>query len=85
VALGDGDIDCFKTYRTIRELSPTDRITFEIEWDMGEDSLEVAREKEMDACIRSINMPVKCSRLEVSDMRPFGQPSNAGKQERNII
>jgi sugar phosphate isomerase/epimerase len=54
VALGDGDIDCFKTYRTIRELSPTDRITFEIEWDMGEDSLEVAREKEMDACIRSI-------------------------------
>ncbi len=54
VALGDGDIDCFKTYKTIRDNSPTDRITFEIEWDMGEDSLEVAREKEMDACIRSI-------------------------------
>ena len=54
VALGDGDIDCFKTYKTIRDTSPTDRITFEIEWDMGEDSLEVAREKEMDACIRSI-------------------------------
>lgn len=54
VALGDGDIDCFKTYNTIRELSPTDRITFEIEWDMGEDSLEVARQKEMDACIKSI-------------------------------
>jgi sugar phosphate isomerase/epimerase len=54
VALGDGDIDCFKTYQTIRELSPTDRITFEIEWDMGADALEVAREKEMDACIRSI-------------------------------
>jgi sugar phosphate isomerase/epimerase len=54
VALGDGDIDCFKTYNTIRELSPTDRITFEIEWDMGEDSLEVARRKEMDACIKSI-------------------------------
>jgi hypothetical protein len=35
-------------------LSPTDRITFEIEWDMGADALEVAREKEMDACIRSI-------------------------------
>jgi 3-oxoisoapionate decarboxylase len=54
VALGDGDIDCFKTYKTIKDKSPTDRITFEIEWDMGEDSIEVAREKEMDACIRSI-------------------------------
>ena len=54
VALGDGDIDCFKTYNTIRELSPTDRITFEIEWDMGQDDLETARQKEMDACIRSI-------------------------------
>ena len=54
VALGDGDIDCVKTYQIIRDHSPTDRITFEIEWDMGEDSLEVAREKEMDACIRSI-------------------------------
>ncbi len=54
VALGDGDIDCFKTYKTIRDHSPTDRITFEIEWDMGEDSLETARKKEMDACIRSI-------------------------------
>ena len=54
VALGDGDIDCFKTYNTIKEMSPTDRITFEIEWDMGEDSLEVAREKELAACIKSI-------------------------------
>jgi len=54
VALGDGDIDCVKTYNTIKELSPTDRITFEIEWDIGDDTLEVAREKEMDACIRSI-------------------------------
>lgn len=54
VALGDGDIDCFKTYKTICDHSPTDRITFEIEWDMGDDSIEVAREKEMDACIKSI-------------------------------
>ena len=54
VALGDGDIDCFKTYKTIRDHSPTDRITFEIEWDMGDDPIEVAREKEMDACLRSI-------------------------------
>ncbi|SLM32072.1 Sugar isomerase [Desulfamplus magnetovallimortis] len=54
VALGDGDIDCFKAYQTIKKLSPTDRITFEIEWDMGDDTLEVARQKELDACIRSI-------------------------------
>ncbi|SHJ56823.1 Sugar phosphate isomerase/epimerase [Dethiosulfatibacter aminovorans DSM 17477] len=54
VALGDGDIDCFKTLKTIEENSPTDRITFEIEWDMGDDSLEAARQKEMDACIKSI-------------------------------
>ncbi len=54
VALGDGDIDCFKAYKTIKELSPTDRITFEVEWDIGDDTLEIAREKEMDACIRSI-------------------------------
>ncbi|WP_243546959.1 sugar phosphate isomerase/epimerase family protein [Pseudodesulfovibrio tunisiensis] len=54
VALGDGDIDCFKTYDIIRKESPTDRITFEIEWDMENDSLEVARDKQMDACIRSI-------------------------------
>ncbi|KUO50955.1 MAG: sugar isomerase [Desulfitibacter sp. BRH_c19] len=54
VALGDGDIDCVKVYNTIKKLSPTDRITFEIEWDMGDDPIEVAREKEMDACIRSI-------------------------------
>jgi len=54
VALGDGDIDCFKTYNTIRELSPTDRITFEIEWDMGRDDMETAQQKEMEACIKSI-------------------------------
>jgi len=54
VALGDGDIDCFKTLQTICDQSPTDRITFEIEWDMGDDSLAVAREKEMAACKKSI-------------------------------
>jgi sugar phosphate isomerase/epimerase len=54
VALGDGDIDCFKTLQVIRDQSPTDRITFEIEWDMGEDSLEAARKKEMAACKKSI-------------------------------
>jgi len=54
VALGDGDIDCKKVYDTICKVSPTDRITFEIEWDTEGDSIEVAREKELDACIRSI-------------------------------
>ena len=54
VALGDGDMDCIKMYNLIKEQSPTDRITFEIEWDMGEDTIEVAREKQLDACIRSI-------------------------------
>lgn len=54
VALGDGDMDCLKIYNIIKDLSPTDRITFEIEWDIGNDSIEVAREKELDACIRSI-------------------------------
>lgn len=54
VALGDGDIDCVKVYNTIKEVSPTDRITFEIEWDMGEDSLEVAQQKQLEACLKSI-------------------------------
>ncbi|MBF0204770.1 MAG: sugar phosphate isomerase/epimerase [Desulfamplus sp.] len=54
VALGDGDIDCIKVYNLIKKLSPTDRINFEIEWDMGGDPIETARMKELDACIRSI-------------------------------
>ncbi|MFZ5945619.1 MAG: sugar phosphate isomerase/epimerase family protein [Bacillota bacterium] len=54
VALGDGDIDCVKVYNTIKEVSPTDRITFEIEWDMGGDSLEVAQQKQLEACLKSI-------------------------------
>jgi len=54
VALGDGDMDCRKMYEIIRDQSPTDRITFEIEWDKGTDDLEVARDKELDACVRSI-------------------------------
>ncbi|MFA7165566.1 MAG: TIM barrel protein [Desulfoplanes sp.] len=54
VALGDGDVDCFKTLNTIIKNSPTDHITFEIEWDMENDTLEEARDKQLDACIRSI-------------------------------
>ena len=55
VALGDGDIDCLRVLNTIKRVSPTDRITFEIEWDIGNDSIEEARRKQMDACIRSIH------------------------------
>jgi hypothetical protein len=63
VALGDGDIDCVKTLQIICDQSPTDRITFEIEWDMGEDSLEVAREKEMAACKKSIQYARKILKI----------------------
>ncbi len=61
--MGDGDIDCFKTLQIIRDQSPTDRITFEIEWDMGEDSLETAREKEMAACKKSIQYARKALKI----------------------
>ncbi|ATW23747.1 sugar phosphate isomerase/epimerase family protein [Candidatus Formimonas warabiya] len=54
VALGDGDIDCVKVYNTIQAVSPTDRIDFEIEWDMEGDSLEVAQQKQLEACLKSI-------------------------------
>lgn len=54
VALGDGDIDCLRVLNIIKKVSPTDRITFEIEWDMGNDTVEVAREKQMQACLKSI-------------------------------
>ena len=55
VAIGKGDIDCAKVLKTLQEKSPMDRITFEIEWPQGTDSIEVAREKEISACIESIN------------------------------
>lgn len=55
VAIGQGDIDCAKVLRTLREKSSLDRITFEVEYEIGRDTLEVAREKEIQACIESIN------------------------------
>lgn len=55
VALGDGDIDLDSVLETLRTQSPTDRITFEVEWAQGTDSFEEAREKEMKACIESID------------------------------
>ena len=55
MALGEGDMDCRKMLDLLRRESPMmDRINFEIEYDQGDDTLEVARQKQMDACIRSI-------------------------------
>lgn len=55
VAIGQGDIDCAKILRTLKEKAPPDRITFEVEYDIGDDPLEVAREKEIQACKESID------------------------------
>ncbi|MEL7641753.1 MAG: TIM barrel protein [Solidesulfovibrio sp.] len=55
MALGEGDMNCPKMLDQLRRDAPLlHRINFEIEYDQGDDSLEVAREKQMDACIRSI-------------------------------
>ena len=48
------DRDVQKVIDLIRRVSPTDKITFEIEWDMENDTLEEAKAKQLDACIRSI-------------------------------
>ncbi|MBQ4149989.1 MAG: hypothetical protein II594_09680, partial [Clostridium sp.] len=56
VELGKGDIDCKKTLDALKEYAPADfdRINFEIEWAIGDDPLEVAQKKEMEACVNSI-------------------------------
>jgi sugar phosphate isomerase/epimerase len=54
VAIGEGDMDCSKILNLVRRVSPLNRINFEVEWDSGGDSLEEAKKKEMEACIRSI-------------------------------
>ena len=56
VALGQGDIDCKKTLDALKAYAPEsfDRINFEIEWAIGDDPLEVAQKKELDACVASI-------------------------------
>ncbi len=55
MALGEGDMDCRKMLDLLRHESPRlARINFEIEYDQGNDSLEIARRKQMDACLRSI-------------------------------
>ena len=37
------------------EKAPLDRITFEVEYEIGDDPIEVAREKEIQACKESID------------------------------
>jgi len=54
-AIGQGDIDCAKVLRTLIEKAPLDRITFEVEYEIGGDPIEVAREKEIQACKESID------------------------------
>ncbi|MEE3664243.1 TIM barrel protein [Brenneria sp. g21c3] len=53
--IGQGDIDCKKVLRTLREKAPLDRITFEVEYEIGDDTIEVARQKEIEACKQSID------------------------------
>lgn len=53
--IGQGDIDCTKILRTFKEKAPMDRITFEVEYEIGKDTLEAAREKELKACHESID------------------------------
>lgn len=55
VAIGDGDIDCAKILKMLKEEAPLSRITFEVEYEIGDDTLEIAREKEIEACKKSID------------------------------
>ena len=55
VAIGKGDIDCAKVLRTLADKAPLDRITFEVEYEIGSDTIEEAREKEICACKESID------------------------------
>ncbi|MDR1509469.1 MAG: sugar phosphate isomerase/epimerase [Synergistaceae bacterium] len=55
-AIGSGDIDCVRVLKTLKEKSPRlDRITFEVEYEIGDDPIEVARQKEIEACKQSID------------------------------
>ena len=53
--IGQGDMDCKKMLRTVKEKGTLDRITFEVEYEIGDDPIEVAREKELEACKQSID------------------------------
>lgn len=54
VALGEGDMDCPKCLQTFKDKAPLDRITLEVEHALGNDPIEVAREKEIEDCVKSI-------------------------------
>lgn len=54
VPIGQGSYDCVKMMKTLREKSPLERITFEVEYAMGDETIESAREKELQSCIESI-------------------------------
>ncbi len=55
VPVGTGDIDCAKIVQQFREFSPRmKRITLENECEVGGMSMEEAREKEIDACKKTI-------------------------------
>lgn len=53
--IGQGDIDTAKVLRTLREKSNVKRITFEVESEIGDKTLEEAQENEMKACKESID------------------------------
>lgn len=55
-AIGQGDMNTYKVLKTLKEKAPLlQRITFEIEYEIGEDTIEVARQKEIEACKQSID------------------------------
>ncbi len=55
VALGTGDVDCKKTLLQLQRAPEClDCINFEVEWEIGQDTLDVAQEKELKACEESI-------------------------------
>ncbi len=54
VACGEGDIDLKKAVSIFKQTSSMDRINIEVEWDAGDDGPEVARKKEFDAVVKSI-------------------------------
>ena len=56
VPVGTGDVDCASIVRQFRECSPKmQRITLENECEVGGMSMEEAREKEIEFCIKTIN------------------------------
>jgi len=56
VPVGTGDIDCARIVQQFKEKSPKmKRITLENECEVGGMSMEEARQKEIEACIKTIN------------------------------